>query len=105
MAMRYYAPSGCGRDGYMNNKVRAAQAPRTGYIPRLTGPDPPLCSKPIHGRSDPMPNFQPSGSGRDMYFDRRPPNTRTGNTCSYCCPSVWNLHLIAGEYPFRDGMK
>ena len=68
-AMAQFDPDGSGRDLYLDKRRQAHESPHSGKVLNLTGPapSPGRYSAPKHGRTDPPPHYQPSGSGRDMF--------------------------------------
>ena len=95
-AMAQFDPDGSGRDLYLDKRREAHEAPHSGMQVSLSrpGPSPDKFHCSLHGRSDPPPHYQPSGSGRDMYQidgDRNPLLRPPG--------SGFNAS------PFRDGKR
>ena len=90
-----YDPAGCGRDLHMDIRRTGANAPHSGALkgnPFLRpAPSGKRYRSPMHGRSDPPPRYEPSGSGRDMFH----------------CPASSNPLIQrqnrANASPFRDG--
>lgn len=77
-----YQPSGDGRDMYMSNMERCVCLAATESVRQVMTPRPPRtgkthwtarpCTTPcaMRSRTDPMPAYQPSGTGRDLHIRR-----------------------------------
>ena len=94
-AINQYDPGGSGRDLHMDIRRTASNSPHSGAIKgnacRRPPPSGARFRSPMHGRTDPPPKYEPSGSGRDMF---------------HCAPSsnpLIQTQNKASASPFRDG--